>query len=414
MRPCFPLDWYEEIGTNGGQGMFPGLAGEGRYIRHDGVSDFIQREFEKVLGTGIPKEDIFHWVYGALHSPRYRAAFEADLKKQLPRLPLPEDRPAYERVLRIGRELARLHLHYEEVEPWPLAEVVTPGTRTSWRVEKLCFGKKGKEEDRSVIVVNPTLRLEGIPEEGYGYVVNGRSAIVWIMDRYQVRRDAESGIVNDPNQWGEEHGNPRYIVELIGRVVRVSMESVRLIAQIDGEAASACAGGPDSAPSVRVLSGEEVAEALRFVRFLPLYSLKAACGRFGDGEAVEPEGWVEVEGARPDRRMFAVRAAGRSMEPLIRDGDFCVMRAGVEGSREGRIVLAQHRGVADPESGGAYSIKRYRSEKRATSDGSWRHERIVLEPLNRDFDAIEIGEEDADGVRIVAERVEGVRVVGGG
>ena len=168
------------------------------------------------------------------------------------------------------------------------------------------------------------------------------------------------------------------------------------------------------AAAVRVLSGEEVPEALRFVRFLPLYSLKAACGRFGDGEAVEPEGWVEVEGARPDRRMFAVRAAGRSMEPLIRDGDFCVMRAGVEGSREGRIVLAQHRGVADPESGGAYSIKRYRSEKRATSDGSWRHERIVLEPLNRDFDAIVIGEEDADGIHIVAERVEGVRVGDGG
>lgn len=232
---CFPLYWYEELDTSGGQGMLPGLAGEGRFIRHDGISDFIQREFEKVLGTGIPKEDIFYWVYGALHSPRYRTAFEADLKKQLPRLPLPEDRPAYERVLRIGRELARLHLHYEEVEPWPLEEVAAPGVKVSWRVEKLRFGKKkGGAEDRSVIVVNPTLRLEGIPEEAYGYVVNGRSAIEWIMDRYQVRRDADSGIVNDPNKWGEEHGNERYIVELVARVVRVGMESVRLVAQIDG------------------------------------------------------------------------------------------------------------------------------------------------------------------------------------
>ncbi len=98
------------------------------------------------------------------------------------------------------------------------------------------------------------------------------------------------------------------------------------------------------------------------------------------------------------------------MEPLIRDGDFCVMRAGVEGSREGRIVLAQHRGVADPESGGAYSLKRFHSKKVASADGSWRHERIVLEPLNRDFEAIEIAPEEAEDFKIIAERVENVKI----
>lgn len=251
---CFPLYWYEELDTSGGQGMLPGLAGEGKYVRHDGVSDFILREFEKVLGTGIAKEDIFYWVYGALHSPKYRETFAADLKKQLPRLPLPEDRPSFERVLAIGKALARLHLNYEEVEPWPLEEVRTGGAGVPpaerWRVSKLRFGKKGKDDDKSVIVVNPTLELRGIPPEAYAYVVNGRSAVEWVMDRYQVRRDAESGIVNDPNKWGEEHGNPRYIVDLIGKVVRVSVESARLVARIDG-------ASPAEPGTYREIGGDE-------------------------------------------------------------------------------------------------------------------------------------------------------------
>ena len=164
-----------------------------------------------------------------------------------------------------------------------------------------------------------------------------------------------------------------------------------------------------NAPRARVLSGDEVSAEWRFARFLPLYSLRAACGKFGRGEEVEPEGWVEVEGGRLDERMFVVRAVGRSMEPRIHDGDLCVMRAGVEGSREGRIVLAEHRGAEDPEGGGAYSIKRYHSEKAATEDGTWRHDRIVLEPLNPEFAPIEIPEEAAGEFRVVAEWVERVK-----
>lgn len=235
---CFPLYWYEERDDSGGQLQLPGLEQQGRFVRHDGVSDFILHEFQSILGSSVTKEDIFYWVYGALHSPSYRTKFEADLKKQLPRLPLPEDRPSFDRVQKIGRALARLHLNYEHVEPWPLEEVVTPGAKKSLRVEKLRFGKKGKDEDKSVIVVNPTLQLVGVPAKAYEYVVNGRSAIEWIFDRYQIKTDADSGIVNDPNKWGEEHGDERYIVDLLKRVVRVGMETVDLVAQIDGESAA--------------------------------------------------------------------------------------------------------------------------------------------------------------------------------
>ena len=261
---CFPLYWYEERDDSGGQLQLPGLEQQGRFVRHDGVSDFIIHEFQSVLGSSVTKEDIFYYVYGALHSPTYRATFEADLKKQLPRLPLPEDKPKFDRIQKIGRALARLHLNYEHVEPWPLEEVVTPGAKKSLRVEKLRFGKVGAlprstrsdgravgaflpssetakagAEDRSRIVVNPTLQLVGVPAKAYEYVVNGRSAIEWIFDRYQIKTDADSGIVNDPNKWGEEHGDERYIVDLLKRVVRVSMETVDLVAQIDGESIAA-------------------------------------------------------------------------------------------------------------------------------------------------------------------------------
>ena len=280
---CFPLYWYEERDDSGGQLQLPGLEQQGRFVRHDGVSDFILHEFQSVLGSSVTKEDIFYYVYGALHSPAYRAKFEADLKKQLPRLPLPEDKPKFDRVQKIGRALARLHLNYEHIEPWPLEEVVTPGAKKSLRVEKLRFGKKSKDEDKSVIVVNPTLQLVGVPAKAYEYVVNGRSAIEWIFDRYQIKTDADSGIVNDPNKWGEEHGDERYIVDLLKRVVRVSMETVDLVARIDGESASATQerGG---LPTAVVTNGSTDYDSLDIGEPFPIAAQTPKANTGGDAE----------------------------------------------------------------------------------------------------------------------------------
>lgn len=151
----------------------------------------------------------------------------------------------------------------------------------------------------------------------------------------------------------------------------------------------------------------EVAPELRFSEYLPLYSLKAACGKFGDGETVEPLGWVKADiGRKLDDKMFVVRASGRSMEPKIRDGNLCVMRALVPnagGSRQGKIVLAQHRDFVDPETGGAYAIKRYTSE-RTTEGDLWHHERITLSPLNPDFAPMAFGPDTPEGaLKTVAE-----------
>ena len=150
---------------------------------------------------------------------------------------------------------------------------------------------------------------------------------------------------------------------------------------------------------------QEIASELRFREYLPLYSLKAACGQFGDGETVECEGWVKVNGMKLDKSMFVVQAVGHSMEPRIHDGDLCIMRAGVTGTRQGKIVLAQHHAFSDPETGGAFSIKRYSSEKQISADDSWHHERITLSPLNHDYTPIVLNDNDGD-YSIVAEFIQ--------
>jgi SOS-response transcriptional repressor LexA len=147
-----------------------------------------------------------------------------------------------------------------------------------------------------------------------------------------------------------------------------------------------------------------------FKTLLPVYTLKAAAGYFGEGAAVEPERWIEVSGLGPlDDQMFVARAIGRSMEPTIHDGDLLVFRAHPTGTRQGKIVLAQYRGPADPETGGAFTVKRYWSEKAGDSDGDWRHARVVLSPLNKDFTPIVVHPEAVADFRIVAEFVAALR-----
>ncbi|MBI3554736.1 MAG: LexA family transcriptional regulator [Deltaproteobacteria bacterium] len=143
-----------------------------------------------------------------------------------------------------------------------------------------------------------------------------------------------------------------------------------------------------------------------FKELLPLYSLKAAAGYFGRGEGVDIEGWVDARSVgKLDRKMFVVRAVGKSMEPKIRDGDLLVFRADPAGTRQGKIVLAQYQGPADPDTGGSYTVKRYSSVKKVSADGNWTHKQIVLSPLNRKFEPIVLNPKVEGEFRILAELV---------
>ena len=217
---CFPLYWYEERNTDAPMLDLGMEADAGDYKRHDGISNFGLKQFRTAYGgPKIGKEDNFYYVYGLLHSTEYRTRFENDLKKELPRIPFAKDFRAFSKA---GRKLAELHLNYETIEPWPVKEE----SHGNFRVTKMRFPKKGI---RHTIIYNDSCTLSEIPDEAYEYIVNGKSAIEWLMERYAITIDKDSGIVNDPNDWCEEQGDPRYIVDLVKRVIRVSIETMEIV-----------------------------------------------------------------------------------------------------------------------------------------------------------------------------------------
>lgn len=158
----------------------------------------------------------------------------------------------------------------------------------------------------------------------------------------------------------------------------------------------------ESTPKFRI--EPEVNDEVKYIDFLPFYSIQAACGYFGEGEMVDEKGWMKVEGmGKLNRNMFIVQAVGHSMEPLIYDGDYCVFRANPAGSRQGKIVLAEHHNYYDPDYAGSYSIKTYTSKKSFDVEGNWIHEEIILMPKNSEYTPIVIEEENSDEFRIVGE-----------
>ncbi|WP_284304484.1 type ISP restriction/modification enzyme [Mobilicoccus caccae] len=234
---------YEPVGMGAGEAMLSFDVADADdanvvdgYRRVDNVTDEALKKFRAAYGDRVTKDDIFDYCYGLLHSQDYREMYAADLKKMLPRIPLVIDPWPY---VKAGRELAKLHLDYETVEPYPLEGLdVQPSGAVAWefyRVEKMAFAKQRDPEtkklvaDKSTIKYNGRITVSGIPEDAYRYMLGSRSAVEWIMDRYQVKTDKASGIVNDPNDWSREVGDPRYILDLLARIVTVSVETMKIV-----------------------------------------------------------------------------------------------------------------------------------------------------------------------------------------
>lgn len=247
---CFPLYWYEENKVQE-RSLFDDDTNEDKYIRRDGITDWILKEVRKRFGNSkaITKEHIFYYVYGILHSPQYRERFAADLKKSLPRIPIVDDVQDFMAFYKAGKALAELHLNYEQVPPSPdvtahIADAVyteptddAPFGYTKYDhyfVDKMLFPKVRNEAgklvpDKSRIIYNGNITIENIPAKAYEYIVNGKSAIEWIMERYAVTQDSKSLITNDPNDWSKEHGNPTYIYDLLLSVINLSVQTVDIV-----------------------------------------------------------------------------------------------------------------------------------------------------------------------------------------
>lgn len=219
----FPLYFYE-VPKTVQKGLFDD-PNETDYVRRDAVSDFILDRAKKQYGKNVTKEDLFYYVYGFLHSKDYRETFANDLKKMLPKLPLLDDVKDFWKFSNAGRKLADLHLNYEEVAPYPDV-TVTGKEKGNFIVEKMRFPKK---DQKDTIYYNGDIVISNIPAKAYEYVVNGKSAIEWIMERYQVTTHKDSGITNNPNDWAAEVGNPRYILDLLLSIINVSVQTVDIV-----------------------------------------------------------------------------------------------------------------------------------------------------------------------------------------
>jgi predicted helicase len=224
--PAFPMAWYEEPVVS--QGLFESDATEP--LRREGISNWAVREFSEVLNRSVQREEIFYYVYGLFHSEEFRNAYGENLVKERPRIPFPKNRIQFEKFTEAGRQLAYLHLNYESIEPYPLDEAISRpelAPETLYKVTKMRFPRGQGVKDRpSTIHFNDFITLSGIPDETWDYMLSGKSALHWIIDRYQITQDKESGITNDPNEYSED---PRYIIDLFKRVVAVSLETLKIV-----------------------------------------------------------------------------------------------------------------------------------------------------------------------------------------
>lgn len=236
---CFPLYLYEE--TKPDDGLFATVGDQASGLtRRDAITDEGLAHFQAAYpGKEISKEDLFYYIYGLLHSPDYRERFKNNLAKRLPRIPAVKTFADFAAFRDAGRALGHLHVNFESVEPYMVTfkegdHRLIPEAQADpvkfYRVKKMKLGGKGKTKDRTTVIYNDRITMQNIPLAAWDYVVNGKPALDWVMERQVVKTDPASGITNDANDYANETiGDPRYPLELFQRVITVSLETMKIV-----------------------------------------------------------------------------------------------------------------------------------------------------------------------------------------
>ena len=232
---CFPRHIYKEPESTSVLGASP----ERNWGRRDAISDASLERFANAYpGLNVTKDDVFHYAYGLLHSPDYRSTYANNLFRSLPRVPFVKEEEDFVSFADAGRRLGELHLGYESTAMHPVLINGNTGgmdklSEDDFHVTKMRFVRKGKERDRSSVQYNERIRVTDIPIEAYQYVVNGKPAIEWVMQRQGVTVHKDSGIVNDANDFAREvEGDPAYPLKLLLRVITVSLETRRIVSRL--------------------------------------------------------------------------------------------------------------------------------------------------------------------------------------
>ena len=419
INSLFPLYAYPVAGeahttmfhrwSKGGSGRRPNLdsvfvdqitaATELRFVS-DGRGDL-----RKTFGP----EDVLAWIYSVFQSPSYRERYEAQLKLDFPRVPLPQSADLFRRLAEAGHELLVLHVLESPKLGKPITTYTGPrnpevglvgwSDGTVW----LDAGKTNAREGHRATQLG-IIGFQGVPEEVWDFQIGGYQVChKWLKDR------------KGRTLSGEDIAHYQKIVVALSETIRIMAEIDEVIeaqggwpdAFQTGSEAGAASEGTAKVVPFRPRKVEPARED-RYVTCVPLVPLKAAAGGFSDPQHIEDDDfeWVNVESRRRlHKGMFVARVVGKSMEPAIRDGAWCLFRAPVEGTRQGKIVLVQLRDATDPETGQRYTVKRYKSEKAKKSD-SWRHEKITLEPVNPDFAPMLLTGADEGEFQVIAELLE--------
>ena len=419
INSLFPLYTYPAAGVanatmahrwpKGMRGRTPNLASEFIERYADAVELRFVSDGRGDLRKTVGPEDVLAWIYTVFHSARYRERYEAQLKHDFPRVPLPGSPDLFRKLVPLGHHLLVMHLLASPrldnfittyTGPWnPEVGRVGWSDGTVWLDACKTNAREGHRATKP-----GTIGFQGVPEGVWDFHIGGYQVC------YKWLKDRKGRTLSDED------------IAHYQKIVVALNETVRIIGEIDevievhggwpdafqaGSEADAASEGTVNVVPFRPPTVEPAPED-RYVTSVPLVPLRAAAGGFSDPQHIEDDDfeWVAVESRHRLRKgMFVAQVVGRSMEPAIRDGAWCLFRAPVEGTRQRKVVLVQLRDATDPETGQRYTVKRYKSEKAEEGD-LWRHVKITLDPVNPDFEPIVLTGADEGDLQVIAELVD--------